>query len=114
MRYIALEEAFFIPELAERQPTAKYQQLVKRMRPEWAQRCQLRLPDFGDHRLAEMDDAGIDIQVLSLTSPGLQIDIGAEQAREEAARVTKPLPFDQLQAGERQIADGQPAHPSAS
>ncbi|SPM33546.1 Predicted metal-dependent hydrolase, TIM-barrel fold [Mycobacterium rhizamassiliense] len=84
MRYIALEEAFFIPELAERQPTAKYQQLVKRMRPEWAQRCQLRLPDFGDHRLAEMDDAGIDIQVLSLTSPGLQIDIGAEQARDNA------------------------------
>lgn len=84
MRYIALEEAFFIPELAERQPVSKYQQLVKRMQPQWAERCQLRLPDFADYRLAEMDDAGIDIQVLSLTSPGLQVDIGAEQGRDNA------------------------------
>lgn len=38
MRYIALAEAFFIP---------------------------------------EMDGAGIDIQVLSLTVPGMQVDIGA-------------------------------------
>lgn len=84
MRYIALEEAFFIPELAERQPTAEHQQLQKRMTAEYAQRCELRLPDVGEHRLAEMDDAGIDIQVLSLTSPGLQVDIDAERARDNA------------------------------
>jgi 2,3-dihydroxybenzoate decarboxylase len=84
MRYIALEEAFFIPELAERQPTSKLQQLHKRMQPHWAERCQLRLPDLGDYRLAEMDAAGVDIQVLSLTSPGLQVDIGPEQAVDNA------------------------------
>ncbi|MCV7410205.1 amidohydrolase [Mycobacterium florentinum] len=84
MRYVALEEAFFIPELAERQPTTQHQQLQKRMTPECARRCALRLPDLGEHRLAEMDDAGIDIQVLSLTSPGLQVDIDAERARDNA------------------------------
>jgi 2,3-dihydroxybenzoate decarboxylase len=84
MRYIALEEAFFIPELAERQPTTAHQQLWKRMQPQYAERCELRLPDFAEYRLAEMNDAGIDIQVLSLTSPGLQVDIGAERARDNA------------------------------
>jgi 2,3-dihydroxybenzoate decarboxylase len=84
MRYIALEEAFFIPELAERQPTTAHQQLWKRMQPQYAERCQLRLHDFAEYRLSEMDDTGIDIQVLSLTSPGLQVDIGAEQARDNA------------------------------
>ncbi|GLE53094.1 amidohydrolase family protein [Mycobacterium montefiorense] len=84
MRYIALEEAFFIPELAERQPTVVHQQLWKRMQPQYAARCELRLPDFAGHRLAEMDDAGIDIQVLSLTAPGLQVDIDAERACDNA------------------------------
>ena len=31
-----------------------------------------RLLDFGDARLAAMDAAGIDVQVLSLTTPGVQ------------------------------------------
>ncbi|OBA61166.1 amidohydrolase [Mycobacterium sp. 1100029.7] len=84
MRYIALEEAFYIPELAARQPSTQHQNLQKRMTAEYAQRCQLRLPDLAEHRLAEMDDAGIDIQVLSLTSPGLQVDIDAERARANA------------------------------
>lgn len=84
MRYIALEEAFLIPELAERQPTSGFQRLMKFMKPEHAERFELRLPDFTEYRLAEMDDAGIDIQVLSLTAPGLQVDIDAEQARNNA------------------------------
>lgn len=32
-----------------------------------------RISDLGDIRLKDMDDTGIDIQVLSLTSPGVQI-----------------------------------------
>lgn len=84
MRYIALEEAFFIPELADLQPTSEHQLLMRRLKPEYVERYERRLVDFTEYRLAEMDDAGIDIQVLSLTAPGLQVDIDAEQARDNA------------------------------
>jgi 2,3-dihydroxybenzoate decarboxylase len=82
MRYIALEEAFVIPELAELQPAL--QNLMRLMEPESVEQYERRLPDFTEYRLAEMDDAGIDIQVLSLTSPGVQVDIDAERARNDA------------------------------
>lgn len=36
-----------------------------------------RLRDLADHRLALMDETGIDMQVLSLTTPGLH-DLGPE------------------------------------
>jgi 2,3-dihydroxybenzoate decarboxylase len=86
MRYIALEEAFFIPELAELQPVADALRFMKSLgfEPEYAERYQRRLTDFTEYRLPEMDDAGIDVQVLSLTVPGLQIDIDAQQARDNA------------------------------
>jgi 2,3-dihydroxybenzoate decarboxylase len=82
MRYIALEEAFFIPELADLQPA--HQQLMRLLQPEFAERYERRLPDFTEYRLAEMDEAGIDLQVLSLTSPGLQVDLDADKARTNA------------------------------
>src|ERR1700730_3014876 len=78
MRYIALEEAFFISELADLQPA--HQRLMQLMKPEFADRYQRRLPDFTEYRLTEMDEAGIDMQVLSLPSPGVQVDIDAEPA----------------------------------
>ncbi|ORW95444.1 amidohydrolase [Mycobacterium sp. IEC1808] len=82
MRYIALEEAFFVTELADLQPA--HQRLMQLLKPEFAERYERRLPDFTEYRLAEMDEAGIDMQVLSLTSPGLQVDIDAERARTNA------------------------------
>lgn len=82
MRYIALEEAFSIPELADLRPA--HENLMRLMKPEVAEQYERRLPDFTEYRLAEMDEAGIDIQVLSLTSPGLQIDIDAERAGDSA------------------------------
>ena len=68
MRYIALEEAFFIPELSGLQPMSKdgLPQLPVRFNPDLAQRFGRRLTDFSEYRLPEMDEAGIDIQVLSL------------------------------------------------
>jgi 2,3-dihydroxybenzoate decarboxylase len=87
MRYIALEEGFFIPELAERQPMphqAGMPRLPFRFKTEFGERVQRALPDFTEYRLPEMDDAGIDIQVLSLTVPGLQVDIEPELARDNA------------------------------
>ncbi len=82
MRYIALEEAFFIPELADLLPA--HRQLMQLLRPDVGERYERRLPDFTEYRLAEMDDAGIDIQALSLTSPGLQVELDAERARDNA------------------------------
>ena len=84
MCYIALEEAFFISELAERQPTQALQHVLRKMKPEISERFKRRLPDFSEQRLAEMDDAGIDVQVLSLTAPGMQVDIDAERACDNA------------------------------
>ena len=81
MRYIALEEAFFIPELAERQPIVA---LPPTFKTEFAEHIRPRLTDFSEYRLSEMDNAGIDIQVLSLTVPGLQVDIDPGLARDNA------------------------------
>jgi 2,3-dihydroxybenzoate decarboxylase len=82
MRYIALEEAFYIPELGERQPMTNngIPKLQSRWNSDAAERFAARLPDFTEYRLPEMDEAGIDVQVLSLTVPGLQVDIEPELA----------------------------------
>jgi 2,3-dihydroxybenzoate decarboxylase len=69
MRYIALEEAFSIPGLDDRQPSPWLGlPLSQRHLADWAR----KLPDFTEYRLPEMDAADIDVQVLSLTVPGLQ------------------------------------------
>jgi 2,3-dihydroxybenzoate decarboxylase len=81
MRYIAIEEAFSIPEMAERQSSPWPPNRFSRLHlADWAR----RLPDFTEHRIPEMDAAGIDIQVLSLTVPGLQAGLGAPAARDDA------------------------------
>jgi 2,3-dihydroxybenzoate decarboxylase len=85
MRYIALEEAFFIPELAELKPVSNGRAFLQSLgfKSGYAEQIQRRLTDFTEYRIPEMDDAGIDIQVLSL-APGLQVDIDAEQALDNA------------------------------
>ncbi len=79
MRYIALEEAFSAPGLS-----TPMQQMPLRAKREYAESWQKRLADFTEYRLPEMDAAGIDIQVLSLTVPGVQIDVAEASARERA------------------------------
>jgi len=85
VKYIALEEAFSIPGIAD--PMSR---LSSRTTP-YAQEWLRKLPDFTEYRLPEIDSAGIDIQVLSLTVPGLQIDIDAATARDNARRANDYL-----------------------
>src|SRR6267142_5485870 len=60
---IALEEHYFDPEV---------KQHTMGQEPPHAQRILDRLDDVGELRLREMDEAGIDMQVLSHANPGLQ------------------------------------------
>jgi 2,3-dihydroxybenzoate decarboxylase len=81
MRYIALEEAFSVPELEDRHPSPR---LGFRFSQRHITERARKLPDFTEFRLPEMDAAGIDVQVLSLTVPGLQADTDARIARDDA------------------------------
>src|SRR6266446_3029877 len=60
---IALEEHYFDPEV---------KQHTMGQEPPHAQRILERLDDVGVLRLKEMDEAGVDLQVLSHANPGLQ------------------------------------------
>lgn len=81
MTYIALEECFSIPELAERQSGPP---LGIKLNQRYAKEMGVKLADFTEYRLPEMDESGIDIQVLSLTVPGMQIDLESAAARDNA------------------------------
>lgn len=71
MKTVGLEEHFI---------TADVAQAWSRLDPQWQNPPGLagdddlkrRLADLGDERLAAMRDTGLDVQVLSLTSPGVQ------------------------------------------
>jgi predicted TIM-barrel fold metal-dependent hydrolase len=71
MRIVALEEHFVIPEVVR-----AWQQLpAGRMEPSGGGADDLisrRLLDLGEQRIAAIDDQGVDVQVLSLNSPGVQ------------------------------------------
>ena len=64
---IALEEAFNVRALQGPEDA-----LLGSINPTWGAYLQERIYDLTDLRIAEMDSAGIDVQVLSLTSPGIQ------------------------------------------
>jgi uncharacterized protein len=69
-RIIALEEHYATPAFLE---TTNYE-LINRTKRNSGPGATLvdRLCDIGDLRINEMDDAGIDVQVLSLNTPGVQ------------------------------------------
>jgi 2,3-dihydroxybenzoate decarboxylase len=79
MRHIALEEAFSIPEW-NAEPDWRDFPIDRDLVTSWAR----RLRDVTEYRLPEMDEYGIDIQVLSLTVPGIQVDQDASTARDNA------------------------------
>ncbi|BBJ41241.1 hypothetical protein SSPO_039590 [Streptomyces antimycoticus] len=81
MTYIALEEAFIIPELAARQPGTPP---LIRVSDRYAEQRGRGLGDIEEHRLPDMDAHGIDIQVLSPSAPGIQADTDAPTAVDNA------------------------------
>jgi len=79
LRTITLEEHFATPEWFAGPGQAFLEELHHT--GAWGARILKELPDVGDGRIAEMDAAGIDMQVLSLTSPGVeQADVDEQVA----------------------------------
>jgi predicted TIM-barrel fold metal-dependent hydrolase len=77
MRTITLEEHFISPGFLAGPGKDFTEQLRNRGRH--GARIYEQLQDIGDGRIAEMDAAGIDMQVLSLNSPGVEQAEAAEQ-----------------------------------
>jgi 2,3-dihydroxybenzoate decarboxylase len=69
MKLIALEEAFWCEQLATPGSPAGHVPVKSERVADW----QRKLVDFTEFRLPEMDEHGVDMQVLSLTSPGIQM-----------------------------------------
>jgi predicted TIM-barrel fold metal-dependent hydrolase len=77
MRTITLEEHFVSPGFLAG-PGKDFTEQIRGRGPRGA-RIYEQLQDVGDKRIAEMDAAGIDMQVLSLNSPGVEQAEAAEQ-----------------------------------
>jgi uncharacterized protein len=77
MRTITVEEHFISPGFLAGPGKGFAEQL--RSRGPRGERMYEQLQDIGDKRIAEMDAAGIDMQVLSLNSPGVEQAEAAEQ-----------------------------------
>jgi hypothetical protein len=92
MRTITLEEHFATPAFFDG-PGKKLKEQASQFGGRAAKLCD-QLCDLGETRIAEMDAAGIDVQVLSLTSPGTeQLDASAAVAlaREANDRVAEAV-----------------------
>jgi 2,3-dihydroxybenzoate decarboxylase len=81
MKIIALEESFWYEKLATEGSTVAHVRVKTAVAADW----QRKLADFTEYRLPDMDRNGVDMQVLSLTSPGIQVqpdpDIAVADAR---------------------------------
>ena len=84
MRTITLEEHFGTPAFFEG-PGREQEEQAKRLGAERAARLLEALYDVGTKRIAEMDAAGIDMQIVSLTAPGVEqseADVAIAMARD--------------------------------
>jgi predicted TIM-barrel fold metal-dependent hydrolase len=77
MRTITIEEHFVSPGFLAG-PGKKFTEQLRHRGPRGV-RMYEQLQDLGDSRIAEMDAAGIDVQVLSLNAPGVEQAEPAEQ-----------------------------------
>ncbi len=80
MKLIALEEAFWYDKLStDGTPDAHLP-----VKPEVIAGWRRKLVDFTEYRLPEMDKHGLDVQVLSLTAPGVQMQSDTQTAVADA------------------------------
>lgn len=86
MKKIGLEEHFIIPELVPHLEDT-YQNINKSL----ASRAVPRLQQLGDERIAAMDEAGLDLAVLSIAGPGVQIEPDAGKAIRFARKANEVL-----------------------
>ncbi len=85
MRTIALEEHFLTGDLAH------YSDAIRELcQPRVWREASARLTDLAEQRLADMDAAGVDVAVLSLTAPGIQAEPDPQVA---VARATEANDF---------------------
>lgn len=80
MKLIALEEAFWYDKLATVGTPAGHIPVRPGAVADWTR----KLVDFTEFRLPEMDKHGVDMQVLSLTAPGVQMQPDTEIAVADA------------------------------
>jgi 2,3-dihydroxybenzoate decarboxylase len=69
MKIVALEESFWYEKLATEGSTVSHVRVKSAVAADWRR----KLADFTEYRLPDMDRNGVDMQVLSLTSPGIQV-----------------------------------------
>ncbi len=68
MKIVALEESFWYEKLAAEGSRVSDVKVKSAVAADW----QRKLVDFSEYRLPDMDRNAVDMQVLSLTSPGIQ------------------------------------------
>jgi 2,3-dihydroxybenzoate decarboxylase len=81
MRRVALEEAFWMEGLQTKGSFGDQRTMFK---PSFMEGIRTHLVDFTERRLPEMDRLGVDVQVLSMTAPGLQMQPDAQIAVDDA------------------------------
>lgn len=86
MKTIGIEEHFVTAALAGYGASSK--SIAK---PEAWEKASRRMIDLFDERIALMDEGGLDVQVLSLNSPGLQAEENPKIAADSAIRVNDQL-----------------------
>jgi 2,3-dihydroxybenzoate decarboxylase len=82
MKKIALEEHFITADLLSQTQQSDFVAMDSHKAAEF----QARLLDFSDFRIKAMDEAGIEISVLSLTDPGIQGIADTKTAIEQASK----------------------------
>jgi len=86
VKLIALEEAFWYDKLStDGTPDAHIP-----VKPEVIADWRRGLADFTEYRLPEMDEHGVDMQVLSLTAPGVQMQPDTQTAVADARPAWRP------------------------
>jgi 2,3-dihydroxybenzoate decarboxylase len=86
MKKIALEEHFMAPGLE-----GYWESTMGNVARAMYEHVSQRLSDFGELRLSDMDAAGIEIAVLGLAGPGVQIEPDAKLASQKAAQANEFL-----------------------